>query len=357
METMRTENRKPNDPAEESARWRAVLARDRSQDGRFVYGVRSTLVYCRPSCPSRRPRRESVAFFPDAKAAARAGYRACLRCGPRAAESPEAALVARACALLERSGDGAGVDAAAKALGVSPERLRRAFGRTLGVAPKRYLEARRIARAKTSLRTGRRATDAPYEAGYGSASRLYEKANARLGMTPATYGRGGRGARIAYGVFASPLGRMLVAATERGLCAVYLGHSAAALARELRAEYPEAALVESKAAVKTYAEAIARDLAGRAPPPDLPLDVRVTAFQARVWDALRRIPRGQTRSYVEIAASLGAPKASRAVGRACATNPVSLAIPCHRAVGADGGVTGYRWGKARKRKLLEIEKG
>jgi AraC family transcriptional regulator, regulatory protein of adaptative response / methylated-DNA-[protein]-cysteine methyltransferase len=339
-------------------RWTAVETRDRRYDGVFFFAVRSTGVYCRPSCPARRPDPRRVDFFAAPEAAEEAGFRACLRCRPREAGhgDPAVALTRRGCALLhEETEEKPALAGLARRLGVAPERLQRAFRRVLGITPREYAETRRWGALKAGLRGGRSVTHALYDAGYGSASRVYESAGARLGMTPAQYGRGGRGMAIGYRVVASPLGRLLVAATPRGVCMVSLGDSDRALLAALRDEYPAAELRAGGAEMTRWIVPLVRSLRAGESAPDLPLDVRATAFQGRVWRALREIPRGQTRTYAEIARAIGRPGAARAVGRACGSNPVSLVIPCHRAVGADGSLTGYRWGVERKRRLLAAE--
>jgi AraC family transcriptional regulator of adaptative response/methylated-DNA-[protein]-cysteine methyltransferase len=241
-------------------------------------------------------------------------------------------------------------------VGVSPHHLQRTFKRHLGVTPRQYADARRLGRFKSGLKRGEGVAGALYDAGYGSPSRVYERAPDQLGMTPATYAKGGRGAHIGYSVVGCTLGRLLVAATARGICAVYLGDDDDELADELRAEYPAAEVARDDAVLGRWAEVLVRHLKGEEPRLDLPLDVRATAFQWRVWEELRRIPQGETRTYSEIAARLGKPKAQRAVGRACATNPVSVVVPCHRAVREDGGLGGYRWGLERKEALLARER-
>ncbi len=344
--------------------WHAVESRDRRFDGAFVYGVASTHIYCRPSCPSRRPRRENVHFFPVPEAAEQAGYRACLRCRPAETEAadPQLDMVRRVCRFIEAQGGGDGEEGPptlaqlSAHANLSPHHLQRTFKRVMGISPRQYADARRLGRLKAGLRRGEPVTGALYEAGYGSSSRLYERAPAQLGMTPATYAKGGRGATIRYAVVASPLGRLLVGATERGVCAVYLGDDDGELEGALAQEYPAAELRRDEPGLGRWTTALVAFLAGAEPRLDLPLDVRATAFQWRVWEELRRIPLGETRSYGEIAARLGKPKAQRAVGRACATNPVSLIVPCHRAVREDGSLGGYRWGLERKQALLEGER-
>ncbi len=344
-------------------RWQAVASRDSRYDGAFVYAVHTTGVYCRPNCASRRPRRRNVTFFPVPEAAERAGFRACRRCRPGDARAPDAPIdmVRRVCRYIDGGGEEADNGPPTLAdlgsqVGVSPHHLQRTFKRVMGISPRQYADARRLGRLKAGLRRGDRVAGALYEAGYGSPSRLYERAPAYLGMTPATYAKGGKGARISYAVVDCALGKLLVAATARGICAVSLGDGEAELEAEFRREYPAAEIARDDKGVGRWTQALLRHLEGAEPRLDLPLDVRATAFQWRVWEALRRIPLGQTRSYSEIAAALGNPRARRAVGRACATNPVSLIVPCHRAIAQDGGLGGYRWGLERKRALLTRER-
>jgi AraC family transcriptional regulator of adaptative response/methylated-DNA-[protein]-cysteine methyltransferase len=339
----------------DAARWKAVLDRDRRFDGAFVFGVRTTGIYCRPSCPARRPRRGNVAFFRGADDAERAGFRHCRRCRPRPGEAaPHDALVRRICRYIDARIDEpvrlADLGAAAS---MSPHHLLRTFKRVLGITPRQYADARRLGALKSRLKEGWPVTHAIYEAGYGSSSRLYEKADEKLGMTPATYRRGGRGMRIGYTIVSCPLGRMLVAATERGVSAVYFGEADAGLEGTLRAEYPDADIRPEEGPRAAWVKALVSRIGGASV--EVPVDIRVTAFQWRVFEALRDIPRGETRTYGEIARRMGRPKAARAVGRACATNPVAVAIPCHRAVGAGGALTGYRWGVERKQALLAAE--
>jgi AraC family transcriptional regulator of adaptative response/methylated-DNA-[protein]-cysteine methyltransferase len=345
----------------EDALWRAVEGRDARLDGLFVYAVRSTGVYCRPSCPSRRPRRDRALFFAGPDAAEAGGFRACRRCRPRAesARDPQLELAVRACRAIEAREEGAPslADLAAE-LGVSPHHLQRTFKSLTGVTPHQYAAALRARRLKSLLRAGEGVAAALYEAGYGSSSRLYEASDAQLGMTPATYRRGGRGMEIRYALLACPLGRLLVAATARGVCAVELGDDDETLAAALAAEYPAARIERGDGEFTGWVRPIAEYLAGgrEGRGLDLPLDVQATAFELRVWEALRRIPYGETRTYGEVAAALGAPRAARAVARACAANPAALVTPCHRVVRADGAPGGYRWGEARKRALLEMER-
>ena len=341
-------------------RWRIVQARDRRYDGAFVYAVRSTGIYCRPSCPSRRPRRAQVEFFPLPEVAERAGFRACRRCQPTAARSadPAVALVREACRLMDAEpGRRAGLAALAARVRTTPGRLVRAFRRVLGVTPRRYTDARRLARLKSQLQENRHVSPAIYAAGFSSPSRVYERTRSALGMTPATYARRGRGARIGFAVVPSTLGQVLVAATERGICQVSLGDDAAALERSLRAEFAAAEIRRDRAALAGAAARVVACIDGDALRVDLPLDIRATAFQRRVWEELRKIPRGATRSYADVARAVGRPRATRAVAGACARNPVAIAIPCHRVVRSDGAPGGYRWGEERKKRLIAREKG
>lgn len=340
--------------------WLAIQSRDAGFDGLFYYGVRTTGVFCRPACPSRRPRRANVSYFALPEAARAAGFRACLRCRPDGTNprDPQAELVQSVCRLIERAAEERpNMDAVGEQVRLSRSHLQRLFKKLMGITPREYAEALRVDRFKGSVRDGRSVVDAMYEAGYGSSSRLYEKASAQLGMTPATYRKGGRGMNISYTIADSPLGLLLVAATERGVCSVQLGDSAEELSGHLRAEFPQADVRDNETGLRPRVQTLLDYLEGQQPHPDLPLDVQGTAFQKRVWEELRRIPSGQTASYGEIAGRIGRPTAARAVARACATNPVALVTPCHRVVGGDGSLGGYRWGVARKRKLLEREQG
>lgn len=347
----------------EQQQWQAVTAHQRAADGAFVYAVRTTGIYCRPSCPSRRPKRENVEFFALPEAAERAGYRECQRCHPKEspARDPAIARVRRVCRLIDQALD-EGEDGPpslgelAKAVKASPHHLLRLFKRSLGITPRDYADAKRLGLVKRHLKNGEGVAGALYAAGYGSPSRLYERASGQLGMTPATYRRDGKGATVGFTTTRSPLGMLLVAATERGLAAVSLGDDDAKLEAGLRTEYPAAEISRDDRRLKPWVDAILEYLAGERPDLALPLDLQATAFQWRVWQALRKIPYGGTATYSEIAAKIGAPKAVRAVANACANNRVSLVIPCHRVVRQDGAPGGYRWGLDRKERLLAAEK-
>jgi AraC family transcriptional regulator of adaptative response/methylated-DNA-[protein]-cysteine methyltransferase len=331
---------------------------DERMDGAFVYAVRSTGIYCRPSCPSRRPNTKQILLFVQPDAAEQAGFRACRRCHPRQARrSPQADLIRRVCSEIEANPDGPlSLRALSERTGLSATHLQRTFRQTMGITPRQYADALRVARFKSELRKGKDVTTALYEVSYGSTSRLYEKSDAHLGMTPATYRRGGRGMKISYTIVPCSLGRVLVAATERGISAVYLGDRDSDLARELREEYPHADIRCGAGEHSNWVRAIVRHLSGSSPQLDLPTDVVATAFQRRVWEALQSIPLGSTRTYSQVAQSIGQPSAVRAVAHACATNPTSIVVPCHRVVRTDGTLGGYRWGLDRKKTLLEQEK-
>lgn len=341
--------------------WSAVLQRNNRFDGIFWYGVSTTGIYCRPSCPSRRPRPDRVRFFGTCEEAEAAGFRACLRCRPQAAGDPAAADVVAVCRRLAAA-VAEGVEAAdlsvaavAAGQGLSDTTLHRRFRAVLGCTPAQFVESLRVAALRDRLRAGESIAEATYGAGFGSASRVYERSGAHLGMTPGAYARGGAGERIGVVVVATPLGALLVAGTATGLCAVRLGDDGEALRADLAAEFPAADLMDAETAVQDWAAALAAYVAGERPWPRLPVDVRGTAFQRRVWEALREIPAGATITYRDLAGRLGQPTAQRAVARAVASNPVALAVPCHRVVPAAGGTGGYRWGPERKARLLEAE--
>jgi AraC family transcriptional regulator of adaptative response/methylated-DNA-[protein]-cysteine methyltransferase len=345
--------------------WQQVLARDRAADGQFVYAVKSTGIYCRPSCPSRRPERKNVSFFPTPALAEAAGFRACLRCEPlRVAPKadPQAQAIAKAAEFLSaHAGERTKLDELAEAAGLGKFALQRGFKRVLGVTPGEFAREQRKERFRTKVRTPRlKVTDAVYEAGFGSSSRLYENVDRTLGMSPTAMKAGGAGEVIRYALADSPLGRVLVAATARGLCAVLFAESDAEAAVDLRERFPQAVLRPSQASgdEPELSEAVGFVL-GRmretATAAEMPFHVRATAFQQRVWQALMAIPRGETRTYAQIAEAVGSPAAVRAVGTACGANLLAVVVPCHRVVGADGRLTGYRWGVERKKRLLAME--
>jgi AraC family transcriptional regulator of adaptative response/methylated-DNA-[protein]-cysteine methyltransferase len=355
--TTRTDRSSPS-LATDDARWNAIERRDRSADGTFYYSVHTTGVYCRPSCPSRLARREHIAFHATCEEAEAAGFRACKRCRPNgtALAERQAAAVAKACRLIEESEEAPSLEALARTAGMSRFHFHRVFKAVAGVTPKAYGDAHRARRVRHELAQSSTVTEAFYGAGFNSSGRFYAAADQVLGMTPTDYRAGGANARIHFAVGECSLGSILVARSDRGVCAILLGDDPDALVRELQDRFPKARLIGADqefeqlvATVVGFVEAPARGLA-------LPLDVRGTAFQQRVWQALREIPCGSTASYAEIAARIGSPKAVRAVAQACASNPIAVAIPCHRVVRTDGALSGCRWGVERKRALLGRER-
>ena len=339
------------------ARWRALASRDLTADGTFVYGVTSTGVYCRPSCPSRRPRPGGVLFFSGPADAERAGYRACRRCRPQDAASPLVTKVERARRWVDaHPGATPSLKQLARLAGTSPWHLQRSFTRLFGVSPREYAAAQRVGKLKRELRSETRLAEVGYEAGYGSPSRLYDESSGALGMTPGAYRKGGANQEIRYGIARTAIGVVLVARTARGVCRVSIGDKPDALESALTREFPLAAITRDDRALERETAAVTAILQSDHRQLPIPLDVLGTAFQRRVWNALQRIPPGQTRTYAEVAAAIGAPGAARAVARACASNPVALIIPCHRVVPATGGPGGYRWGPERKARILEAER-
>jgi AraC family transcriptional regulator of adaptative response/methylated-DNA-[protein]-cysteine methyltransferase len=343
--------------ATDAERWAAVARRDPAADGIFYFSVETTGVYCRPSCPSRQARREHVRFHRTPEEAERAGFRPCKRCRPDAAGLAErrAAAVAKACRLIETAEAPPDLDALAAAAGMSRFHFHRVFKAATGVTPRAYAAAHRAKRVREELPRSRTVTDAIYDAGFNSSGRFYAAAAETLGMTPSSFRAGGEGAAIRFAVGECSLGAILVAATERGVCAILLGDDPDKLVRELQDRFPKARLIggdrsfeQTVATVVGFVEAPALGL-------DLPLDVRGTAFQRRVWQALREVPAGSTTTYTDLARRIGAPRAVRAVGGACAANPIAVAIPCHRVVRTGGDLSGYRWGVERKRALLARE--
>lgn len=336
-------------------RWAAVVTRDSAADGRFFYSVKTTGVYCRPSCASRTARPENVEFHATTDAAERAGFRPCKRCKPDQPAGEQAARVAELCRLIERAEQMPSLATLAQHAGLSPWHLHRVFKAVTGLTPRAYAAAHRAQRVKTGLRKGATVTEAIYAAGYNSSARFYEQSNAVLGMTPSRYRAGGADTAIRFAVGQCTLGAILVAASARGICAILLGDAADALVRDLQDRFPRAELLGGDAGF----ERCVAQVVGFVEQPrlglELPLDMRGTAFQQRVWQALQKIPAGTTASYSEIAQRIGAPKSVRAVAGACAANALAVAIPCHRVVRTDGGLSGYRWGVARKRALLDRE--
>ncbi|HZZ17283.1 MAG TPA: bifunctional DNA-binding transcriptional regulator/O6-methylguanine-DNA methyltransferase Ada [Candidatus Sulfotelmatobacter sp.] len=341
----------------DAQRWDAVLERDRRRDGEFVFAVATTGVYCRPSCPARRPRRANVTFYSHPEQAEKAGFRACLRCRPRSLTgNPQFDSAKEICRYIEHHLDEpVSLASLAKVFRQSPFHLQRRFKAAIGITPREYADACRVRLLKRNLQAGDNVTRAMYDAGYGSSSRLYEKTASQLGMTPDKYRRGAIAASIRYACADSPLGRMLIAATEKGICSIQFARSDGELIEGLKREFPFAARKPDEGALQTSVAALLKIMSGTEPNAALPLDIRATAFQRRVWSYLQSIPFGSTQSYKEVARGIGQPTASRAVARACATNPVAVAIPCHRVVRHDGNASGYRWGVERKRALLEME--
>jgi AraC family transcriptional regulator of adaptative response/methylated-DNA-[protein]-cysteine methyltransferase len=340
-------------------RWSAVVERDPVHDGEFVFAVASTGVYCRPSCPARRPRRENVTFFAGPEQAEKAGFRACLRCRPRSGSpsgNPQSDSAKEICRYIEQHLDEPiTLERLGKAFRQSPFHLQRRFKAALGITPREYADSCRLRLLKRNLQAGDNVTRAMYDAGYGSSSRLYEKTASQLGMTPDKYRRGAIAATVRYACADSPLGRMLIAATDKGVCSIQFARSDGELIEGLKREFPFAVRKPDEGALQVWIAALLSKMTGKELNATLPLDIRATAFQRRVWTYLQSIPFGATQSYKQVARGIGQPSASRAVARACATNPVAVAIPCHRVVREDGNISGYRWGVERKKTLLELE--
>jgi AraC family transcriptional regulator of adaptative response/methylated-DNA-[protein]-cysteine methyltransferase len=350
----RSQSREENN---QSLYWQAVLARDASQDGKFLFAVSSTGVYCRPSCAARRPRRENVIFFRTPDQAEKAGYRACLRCRPKSTGGNGATETVKAiCRYIEQHLD---EPLTLARLGSefhqSPYHLQRTFKSVLGITPRAYADSCRMNQLKDNLRAGHSVTRSMYDAGYSSSSRLYERTASQLGMTPDKYRRGAIAAPIRYTFADSPLGRMLIAATDKGICAIQFANSDEELEQGLRHEFPFANRRRDDDAMQAWRKDLLRQMRGQRLNTALPLDIQATAFQRRVWAQLQAIPFGATRSYAEVAKAIGQPTATRAVARACAANPLAVAIPCHRVVSKSGDTGGYRWGVERKKALLELE--
>jgi len=339
--------------------WAAVIAHDATQDGHFFYSVKTTGVYCRPGCASRQPRRENIAFYETIAAAEAAGFRACKRCRPNEGSPADRhiAAIGRACALIRARDELPSLAELADAAGISRFHFHRVFKQITGATPREWGKAHRLGRFADRLDAGEGVAEAAYGAGFGASSRAYEAAPNGLGMTPAARRRGGRGETIRYTVVSTWLGWAIVAATERGICMTALADSRAALESDLRRRFPSADLLPADAALAGWAERVVRYITRPGDALDLPLDIRGTAFQARVWRALQKIPPGKTATYSDIAAALGQPQSVRAVAQACASNKLAVVVPCHRVVRRDGDLAGYRWGVERKRALLDRERG
>lgn len=348
----------PAGPTSDDPRWTAVLARDRQADGRFYYAVRTTGVYCRPSCGARTPRPENVAFYETTVAAEQAGFRPCRRCRPEQVSlaQRQAALVAELCRRIAAADSPPSLAVLARDAQMSASHLHRLFKAVTGMTPLAYARAQRAARMRAELAAGGSVTEAIYRAGYGASGRFYAEAERLLGMPPKTYRAGGSGVAIRFAVGQCSLGAILVAASTRGVCAILLGDDPEVLVRDLEDRFPRAELIGGD---NGFEQSVARVVGFVERPQlglDLPLDIRGSAFQQRVWQALQEIPAGATASYAEIARRIGAPAAVRAVAGACAANQLAVAIPCHRVVRSDGGLAGYRWGIERKQALLARER-
>ena len=340
----------------DSERWKAILARDQSKDGKLVFGVYSTGIYCKPSCPARHPHVEQVVFFNGPSQAEQHGFRACKRCRPNEHATPRTETVRRVCEYIERNIDGKlTLSALGQQAGLSKFHFQKTFKRVLGISPRQYVEARRLEKVKDSLRRGETVTNAIYHAGFSSKGRLYENFPSQLGVNPGTFRRGGEGLSIHYTIIDSPIGRLLLGATAKGICAVCIGASDEAVEAALREDYYAADVYRGDHRMKNWAEEFSKYFGGKDFPRDLPVDVQATAFQRKVWNHIQAIPYGKTTTYSKIAVELGKPKAVRAVANACATNHVALLIPCHRVVGKRGDLRGYRWGLGRKQTLLSLE--
>jgi AraC family transcriptional regulator of adaptative response/methylated-DNA-[protein]-cysteine methyltransferase len=337
--------------------WKAVTTRDAGADGKFVFAVKTTGIYCRPSCAARRALRDNVVFYGGPAEAEKSGYRACLRCRPKEDSGSDAELVRRACRLIVTRAETEEawlISDIARELKVAPSKLSRLFSRHAGTTPKKFAVARRFDKFRRGVRSNG-VTESQYAAGFGSPSRLYEAARGYLGMTPGAYANGGRGETISFGFISSAVGEMLIAFTPKGLCSVELGDSHKDLEKRLCARFPRAELRHDAKAAAAAGRSLSAVMNGKISASSLAVDPRGTAFQRLVWEALRRIPVGKTKTYSQVARDIGRPSAARAVARVCATNSIAVAIPCHRVVGSDGGLRGYRWGPERKKRLLELE--
>lgn len=357
MNQISSDVREMSGRARDAERWDAVVNRDRGFDGRFVYGVKTTGVYCHPSCGSKTPKPENVLFFDNPAAAQAAGFRACKRCRPDAPSRTQrnAGMVATACRRIEMAEEPPSLESLARAAGVSRYHFHRIFREVAGVTPKAYAAACRAARMRHGLAEGADVTSAMFDAGYNASSRLYEESNSRLGMRPRQYRDGGRDTRIRFAIAECALGPVLVAATDLGVCAIDFGDDADVLLRQLQDRFPHAELVGADAEFESLVASVIGYVEAPRGNLELPLDIRGTAFQEKVWSALRSIPAGTTVSYADVARAIGRPGSARAVGQACRANRIAVAIPCHRVVRKDGDASGYRWGVDRKRELLRRE--
>ena len=337
--------------------WQAVKTNDKRFDGIFFTGVKTTKIFCKPSCTAKLPKRENVDFYQNWETAEKKGFRACLRCKPKnlEAKNPQTELIMRACKLLENE-ENIPLEILGERLKTNPIHLQKTFKEIIGVTPKKYVENLRLTKFKAEIRSGNDVVNSIYEAGYGSSRSLYENVSQKLGMTPRIYQKGGKGMEIFYTIADCYLGKMLVAKTEKGVCSVTFGDNEEVLNEKLCEEFPHASISEDTANLRESIAAILDHLAGKTKQLDLPLDLQATAFQMQVWELLRKIPFGETLSYKQVAEKLGNPKAVRAVARACATNRVAVVIPCHRVIGTNGSLSGYRWGIERKKQLLDSEK-
>jgi AraC family transcriptional regulator, regulatory protein of adaptative response / methylated-DNA-[protein]-cysteine methyltransferase len=344
-------------PLSDDARWEGVVRKDAALDGTYLFAVKTTGIFCRPSCPSRTPKRDNVQFFDDAGAARAAGFRACLRCAPEGApkSAQQTQAILQACRVIETSAERVSLSVLSRQVGLSPSHFHRVFKEVTGVTPRDYFKARQIAKIGTSLQTSASVTSALYDAGFNSSGRFYENSGAMLGMKPTAYKAGGAGETIRASVRKCALGLVLVAATARGVCTIEFGDDAPTLMQRLSTRFPRATLIGEDAQFNVWLEQLLAHIRLPEPALSLPLDVRGTAFQQQVWNALQSIPIGETASYGEVAQRIGKPSAVRAVATACASNVLAMAIPCHRVVRADGQLSGYRWGVARKRALLDAE--
>ena len=343
--------------AEIDPRWEQLKARDPAADGAFVYGVTTTGVYCRPSCPSRAAKPQNVRFFTANSEAEAAGFRACLRCKPTGESLAQetAAKVAAAAKLIDEAETPPVLDALAETVGLSPFHFHRVFKAATGLTPRQYADAKRGMKVRAALKSPSTVTQAIYEAGFNANSRFYAQSDALLGMTPTAYKDGGAREAIRFAIGQSSLGAILVASSDKGVCSILIGDDPQELAEDLQRRFGKARLVGDDPAFAALVALVVGFVEAPQLGLDLPLDVRGTAFQQRVWQALRAIPAGSTASYADIAAAIGAPKAVRAVAGACAANPIAVAIPCHRVLRNDGALSGYRWGVERKRALLDAE--